>query len=62
MPVAVLEKAVFGLPAIALYLAGRLSLQMLGAGIVDLMLGVLFVLSYARTAAAGREDTSPLER
>jgi hypothetical protein len=60
MPVAVVEKAVFGFPAIALYLAGRLGLQMLGAGIVDLVLGALFVVSYARTAAAARGDTSPL--
>ena len=54
MPVAVVEKAVFGLPTIALYLAGRLSLQMLGAGIVDPILGALFLLSYSRTADAAR--------
>jgi hypothetical protein len=52
MPAAVVEKAVFALPAIALYLDGRLSDQMLGAGLLDLVLGVLFVMAYRRTAAA----------
>jgi hypothetical protein len=50
MPVAVVEKIAFGCPAIALYLSGRLSAQMLGAGILDLILGVLFILAYLRTA------------
>ena len=50
MLAAIVEKASFGLPAIALYLGGRLSAQMLGAGILDLILGVLFILAYARTA------------
>ena len=50
MPVAVVEKIAFGFPAIALYLTGRLSTQMLGAGILDLILGVLFVMAYKRTS------------
>jgi hypothetical protein len=50
MPVAVVEKIAFGFPAVALYLAGRLSSQMLGAGILDLILGVLFVIAYKRTS------------
>ena len=50
MPVAVVEKIAFGFPAIALYLTGRLSSQMLGAGILDLILGVLFVIAYKRTS------------
>ena len=49
MLVAVIEKASFGFPAIALYLSGRLSTQMLAAGLIDLVLGVLFIVSYART-------------
>lgn len=53
MLAAIVEKASFGLPAIALYLMGRLSGQMLAAGLIDLVLGVLFVISYTRTAAAG---------
>ena len=55
MPVAVVEKLAFGLPAVALYLHGRLHWQMLGAGLIDLVLGTLFVLAYRRTGAAGTE-------
>jgi hypothetical protein len=51
MLVAIVEKASFGLPAIALYLTGQLSGQMLAAGLIDLILGVLFAISYKRTAA-----------
>jgi len=52
MWVAVVEKASFGLPAIALYCGGRLNVQMLAAGILDLILGGLFVIAYRRTAKA----------
>jgi uncharacterized membrane protein YjjP (DUF1212 family) len=54
MPIAVVEKMAFGFPAIALYLTGRLSRQMLGAGILDLILGVFFILSYRRTATSAQ--------
>ena len=47
---AVLEKATFGLATIALWLGGRLAAQMLAAGLIDLALGVLFVVAYLRTA------------
>jgi len=57
MLVAVVEKMAFGFPAIALYLSGRLSRQMLGAGILDLMLGVLFILSYRRMATSAQIAT-----
>jgi len=48
----ILEKASFGLPAIVLFVLGRLSPQMLAAGLLDWMLGVLFVIAYVRTASA----------
>ena len=51
MLAAILEKASFGLPAIALYASGKLSGQMLVAGLLDLTLGALFIMSYKRTAA-----------
>jgi hypothetical protein len=47
----VLEKASFGVAAIILYLSGRVSSVMLGFGIIDLILGALFVAAYARTQA-----------
>lgn len=46
----VLEKASFGFVAVALFALGRLNVQMLAAGVLDLVLGVLFVLAYFRTA------------
>src|SRR5688572_21411650 len=49
---AILEKASFGLATVVLFLLGRLSAQMLGAGLVDLVLGALFVATYVRTAPA----------
>lgn len=53
MLAAIVEKASFGLPAILLYLKGRLSGQMLAAGLLDLILGVLFIIAYRRTPARG---------
>jgi hypothetical protein len=49
MLVGILEKAGFGLAAIALHLLGRLHVQMLAAGLVDLVLGVLFIVAYRKT-------------
>ncbi len=54
MLLALVEKASFGFAAIALFLSGRLSAQMLGAGLIDLVLGALFVVAYVRTAGASR--------
>jgi hypothetical protein len=51
---AVLEKAGFGLPAVALWLGGRLAAPMLIAGLIDLALGVLFVVAYRRTPERSR--------
>ena len=52
MLAAIVEKAAFGLPAIALYMNGRLSEQMLGAGVIDIVLGTLFAIAYVRTGSA----------
>lgn len=49
MLVAVLEKLVFGIPAVVLYVQGRLAGVVLAAGVMDLILGTLFVLSYRAT-------------
>jgi hypothetical protein len=46
----VLEKASFGISVIALYVAGRVSGQVLASGLIDLALGILFVVAYLRTA------------
>lgn len=47
---AILEKAVFAIPAVILYLQQRISTFTLGAGLVDSLLGVLFLVSYLKTA------------
>ncbi|MCL4814430.1 MAG: hypothetical protein KJ061_18225 [Vicinamibacteraceae bacterium] len=46
----VLEKASFGFAAVALCVQGRLNGEMLAAGLIDLVLGTLFVVSYLRTS------------
>jgi hypothetical protein len=48
---AVLEKLAFGVPAIVLYLQGRLPVSVLFFGLLDLTLGVLFVASWRATGA-----------
>jgi len=50
MPLAILEKAVFGIPAVVLYLQHDLPLAMLGAGLIDLTLGTLFLAAWLKTA------------
>ena len=52
MPVAVLEKVAFGVPALLLYAQGRLALPVAAAGAFDLVLGALFLLAYRATPPA----------
>jgi hypothetical protein len=58
MPIAVLEKLSFGGAAVVLYLLGRLHVQVLAMGVLDLILGALFVVAYLRTPA----DDAPRPR
>ena len=44
---AILEKALFGIPAVVLFALGRLGIPMFAAGTVDLLLGLLFMLVFA---------------
>jgi hypothetical protein len=46
---AVLEKATFGVAAVVLFLQGRIPAVVLGFAVVDLLLGLLFVVAYAKT-------------
>jgi hypothetical protein len=48
MIVAVLEKMVFGIPTLVLYLQGRVDAQMLAAATIDLILGALFLTAWVR--------------
>jgi hypothetical protein len=51
MPVAVLEKASFGLPVIGLFAAGKISPTILVFGCIDLIWGVLFAVVFLRLRA-----------
>ena len=53
---AVLEKASFGIASIILFLLGRIPSLILGFGIVDLILGVLFVVAYFKTPTSRRPE------
>jgi hypothetical protein len=55
MIAAVLEKLSFGVPVIGLYVQGRVPAMLLGFGLFDLFLGLLFVLSYRATAEAAAQ-------
>jgi hypothetical protein len=49
---AILEKASFGIPVLVLFLQHRVSATLLGAGILDLILGLLFTVAYIKTGKA----------
>ena len=57
MLAAILEKLSFGVPVIVLYLQKRVPGMLLGFALFDLFLGVLFVVSYTRTAAVRSAGT-----
>jgi hypothetical protein len=52
---AMLEKLAFGIPCIVLFIQGRVSSVILAAGVVDLILLALFVISYRATAKKNQE-------
>ena len=57
MPICALEKLAFGAPILVLYFQGRAAIELVGAAVIDLILGALFLLSYWKTAesASSRE-------
>ena len=50
---AVLEKVVFAVPAVILFLQNRVSSTTLGFSLIDATLGVLFVVAYLKTPKDG---------
>jgi hypothetical protein len=52
----IIEKATYGVAVIALFLQHRVSSLILGFAVIDLILGLLFVVAYAKTAS--NEDTA----
>jgi len=59
MLAAMVEKISFGAAAIVLFLLGRLHAEMLAAGLLDLVLLVLFVIAYVRTGGIVRTPSHP---
>lgn len=49
MPVTILEKLSFGIPTFILYLQNRLHVSMFAAGLIDLTLGLFFVIAFLKT-------------
>ena len=66
MLAAIVEKASWGFATIALYVAGRLNMEMLGAGLFDLVFGVAFLIAYLKVpesdAAGARLTREPRTR
>lgn len=52
MPITLLEKLSFGAPVVILYLLGRVPLPVLAMGLIDLSLGVAFLMAFLRTPKA----------
>ncbi|HUS18324.1 MAG TPA: hypothetical protein VMZ25_01625 [Terriglobales bacterium] len=50
--VAVIEKIGFGLPAALLYKAGRIPAEMFAAGMLDLLMAVLFTIAWVQLGKA----------
>jgi hypothetical protein len=58
MGLAFAEKFVFGVPTVLLYVQGRVGAAILGAALVDLVFGVLFVIAYRITGPASARETA----
>ena len=59
MPVAFLEKLSFGAAAVVLFAMHRIQPQVLGLGLIDLTLGVLFLIIYAATPKSSPVGNGP---
>lgn len=55
MPLAVVEKLGFGVPALVLYAQHRLTGLVLGFGVTDLVLGALFAASYVLVGSTRKD-------
>ena len=54
---AVMEKATFGIAVVALFTAGRVATPILVLGLIDSTLGVLFIVSFIKSAPEGQGST-----
>lgn len=51
MPIAILEKFIYTVPVVTLYMAGRVHANIMRPSLVDPIFGILFIIAYFRTAA-----------
>ena len=58
MPVAVLEKLAFGVPAVVLFAHGNLPGSVLFFGLLDLTLGALFIAAWRSSRNTAHADTT----
>lgn len=61
MLASVVEKFSFGLACLVLFLQGRLAPMMFGAGMLDLLLGVLFIAAWVKTGKTEIELVNEFE-
>lgn len=61
MLASVVEKFSFGLACLALFIQGRLAGMQFAAGAVDLLLGLLFIISYMKTGKTDIEVVNEFE-
>src|SRR5690242_14409542 len=54
MPITILEKLVYVVPVVILYLQGKLHPSLLPLALVDPLLGTFFVLAYFQTSTSAR--------
>jgi hypothetical protein len=55
MLAAIVEKASYGIATLILYLQGRTGAVVLGTGVIDLILGILFLVAYNQTRPADQK-------
>lgn len=60
MLIAVLEKAAFGIPVLLLWMRGRVAASVLSFGLIDLVLGILFIAAYFASRPVAEPEPMPL--
>jgi hypothetical protein len=58
MPITILEKLVYTVPVVWLYLTGRVQANIMRPSLIDPIFGLLFVVAYVRTSGKQRSVAS----
>jgi hypothetical protein len=54
MPITILEKFVYTVPTVLLYMSGRVHANIMRPSLIDPVFGIFFAIAYFRTATEGR--------